>query len=59
MYFGSTQASLSYWGLAPEAVGLYQFNVVVPNVPANAATPIGYSLNWISGPQALYIAVGN
>ena len=59
VYFGSTQASLSYWGLAPEAVGLYQFNVVVPNVPANAATPIGYSLNWISGPQALYIAVGN
>lgn len=59
VYFGSTQATLAYWGLAPQTVGLYQFNVVVPNVPANAATPLGYSLNWISGPQTLYIAVGN
>jgi uncharacterized protein (TIGR03437 family) len=59
VFFGSTQAALGYWGLAPDAVGLYQFNVVVPSVPANAATPLGFSLNWTSGAQTLYIAVGN
>ena len=57
--FGSTQATLSYAGLAPEAVGLYQFNVAVPSVPANAATPLSFTLNGASGTQTLYIAVGN
>jgi uncharacterized protein (TIGR03437 family) len=57
--FGSTQAFLGYAGLAPEAVGLYQFNVVVPSVPANAATPLSFTLNGASGAQTLYIAVGN
>jgi len=59
VYFGPTQASLGYWGLAPEEVGLYQFDVVVPGVPANSATPLSYSLNGTSGAQTLYIAVGN
>jgi uncharacterized protein (TIGR03437 family) len=31
--FGETKASVSYAGLAPDYVGLYQFNVVVPKVP--------------------------
>jgi uncharacterized protein (TIGR03437 family) len=57
--FGSTQATLAYAGLNPEAVGLYQFNVVVPSLPANAATPISFTLNGASGAQTLYIAVGN
>ena len=57
--FGSSQANLSYWGLAPDAVGLYQFNVVVPSVAANAATPLAFTLNGASGAQTLYIAVGN
>jgi uncharacterized protein (TIGR03437 family) len=30
--FGSTPANVEYAGLAPNAVGLYQFNVVVPDV---------------------------
>jgi uncharacterized protein (TIGR03437 family) len=30
--FGSTPATLSYAGLAPGTVGLYQFNIAVPNV---------------------------
>jgi uncharacterized protein (TIGR03437 family) len=30
--FGSTSANVKYAGLAPNAVGLYQFNVVVPDV---------------------------
>ncbi len=28
-------AGLSYAGLAPTFIGVYQFNVVVPNVPAS------------------------
>lgn len=32
--FGSTPATVSFKGLAPGYVGLYQFNIVVPNVPA-------------------------
>jgi trimeric autotransporter adhesin len=31
--FGTTSATVGYAGLAPDAVGLYQFNVVVPDVP--------------------------
>lgn len=33
--FGQTQATVLYAGLAPNFVGLYQFNVQVPNVSAN------------------------
>jgi len=31
--FGTTAATVGYAGLAPNAVGLYQFNVVVPDLP--------------------------
>ena len=59
IFFGSTQATLSYSGLAPSFTGLYQFNVVVPSVGANAALPIPFSLGGVKGSQTLYIAVGN
>ena len=51
---GSTPATLTYAGLSPGAVGLYQFNLVVPNVPAgkNALT---YTLNGQAGSQTLYL----
>jgi len=56
--FGQTAATLSYSGLAPSFVGLYQFNVVVPKVSAGDmalnVTAGGVSLN-----QNLYITVGN
>jgi uncharacterized protein (TIGR03437 family) len=57
--FGSTQATLAYYGLAPGFTGLYQFNVVVPNVAANSALPISFSLGGVKGTQTLYIAVAN
>jgi uncharacterized protein (TIGR03437 family) len=38
VYFDASQAVVSYAGLAPGVVGLYQFNVVVPKLPN--ATPI-------------------
>jgi uncharacterized protein (TIGR03437 family) len=48
---------MSYAGLAPGAVGLYQFNVVVPNVPPSDTTLLTFTLGGTPGPQNLYIAV--
>jgi uncharacterized protein (TIGR03437 family) len=59
LFFGSTPATLSYYGLAPSFVGLYQFNVVVPNVNANSAEPLSINLGGTKGIQTLYIAVQN
>jgi uncharacterized protein (TIGR03437 family) len=56
--FGGTPATLQYYGLAPNYTGLYQFNVVVPNIPANSAAPVTLNLGGTSGTQILYIAVG-
>jgi uncharacterized protein (TIGR03437 family) len=56
---GGTQATTSYDGLAPTYVGLYQFNVVVPEVAASDSAPVTFTLNGVSGTQKLAIAVGN
>jgi len=55
--FGQTEATLQYDGLAPNAVGLYQFNVVVPNVAASDTVPLTFTLGGVPGTQTLYIAV--
>ncbi len=57
--FGSATATVKYDGLAPNYVGLYQFNVVVPDVAASDAVPLTFSLNGAGGTQSLSIAVGN
>jgi uncharacterized protein (TIGR03437 family) len=56
---GGAQANLAYAGQAPTYVGLYQFNVVIPNVAASNTAPLTFSLNGVSGTQTLAIAVGN
>jgi uncharacterized protein (TIGR03437 family) len=57
--FGQTQAVVGYDGLAPNAIGLYQFNVVVPNVAASDTVPVTFTLGGAAGTQTLYIAVQN
>jgi uncharacterized protein (TIGR03437 family) len=57
--FGGIEATLKYDGLAPSAVGLYQFNLVVPNVAASDTVPVTFTLAGVAGAQTLYIAVGN
>jgi uncharacterized protein (TIGR03437 family) len=58
LFFGQTPAPVSYDGLAPGAVGLYQFNVVVPSgVAASDTTPLSFTLGGAAGTQILYIAV--
>lgn len=57
LLFGSTPGQLSYYGLAPNFTGLYQFNVVVPAVPSNDAVPVTFNLGGTPGTQTLYTAV--
>jgi uncharacterized protein (TIGR03437 family) len=55
--FGSTPAVVQYAGLAPSFVGLYQFNVQVPNVPAGD-WPIVVAVNGSAVAQSLYTITG-
>jgi uncharacterized protein (TIGR03437 family) len=57
--FGTTPATVNYQGLAPDLVGVYQFNVVVPAVSANSAVPLTFMQGGAALPQTLYTAVGN
>ena len=56
---GGTSAKVAYAGLTPGFVGLYQFNIVVPNVPASDQTPLTFTLNGTPGTQTLNLAIGN
>jgi uncharacterized protein (TIGR03437 family) len=56
--FGGIPAqTVSYAGLSPGYVGLYQFNVVVPAVADNDLVPLTFTLGGTAGTQTLYIAV--
>lgn len=58
MQIGGQPATVQYAGLAPQAVGLYQFNVFVPaGLPASDLTTVTFSVNGTAGTQTLYIAV--
>jgi uncharacterized protein (TIGR03437 family) len=57
IYFAGTVATLTYAGLSPGSVGLYQFDVVVPNVGASNTVPLTFTLGGANGPQTLYTAV--
>ncbi|MGA2117014.1 MAG: hypothetical protein ABSH56_19925 [Bryobacteraceae bacterium] len=58
VYFNNdVQAQVSYAGLAPNTVGLYQINVVVPNLPASDVVPLTFTLNGVRGTQTLYTVV--
>jgi uncharacterized protein (TIGR03437 family) len=54
--FGQTEATVTYAGLAPNAVGLYQLNVVVPNVSSSDSVPLTVMLAS-SSTQTLFVAV--
>ena len=56
---GGQRAAVSYAGLAPGAVGLYQINLTVPAVPASDATPLMFTLGGAALAQSLVLAVGN
>jgi uncharacterized protein (TIGR03437 family) len=59
IFFDGVPAQVTYAGLAPGAVGLYQFNVVVPDgvtVPGDVPyrqVPLTFTLNGAAGTQTL------
>ena len=57
--FAGTQANVAFAGLIENFLGLYQFNVVVPNVAASDAVPLTFSLNGTPGTQTLIISISN
>ena len=55
---GGVPATVLYQGLAPEEIGLYQFDLVVPNnVGAGNAVPLKFTQGGVSGTQTLYVAI--
>jgi uncharacterized protein (TIGR03437 family) len=54
---GGGVATVEYAGLAPGQVGLYQFNLVVPNIAATNLAQIIFNVNGVEETQTLYTAV--
>jgi uncharacterized protein (TIGR03437 family) len=57
--FAGTPATVNYSGLTAGYLGLYQFNVVVPNVAASDSVPFTFTLGENAGTQNLVIAIQN
>jgi uncharacterized protein (TIGR03437 family) len=55
--FGQTQATVTYAGLAPSEVGLYQFDVTVPTIASSDLVPVTFTLGGVAGTQTLYISI--
>ena len=58
-FFNGTPATVAFAGLTGGFLGLYQFNIVVPNVAASDSVPFTYTLNGVAGPQNLIIPIRN
>ena len=56
---GGQSATVQFAGLVAGFLGLYQFNLVVPQIPANNATPLTFAIGGVSSTQQLLLAVGN
>lgn len=59
IFLNKVPATVTYAGLAPGEVGLYQFNVVVPSGVQGDAVPITFSAGSVMGTQVLYTAISN
>lgn len=57
--FGGTPATLPYFGLAPNFVGLYQINAVVPSIANSDRVPLTFTLGGVAGTQTLVTSVHN
>ena len=51
--FAQVPATLAYAGLAPGAIGLYQFNSVVPNIVDSDAVPLTVTQPGAKAPEQL------
>jgi uncharacterized protein (TIGR03437 family) len=57
MQFGKTRADVTYLGLSPDSVGVYQFNIEVPAEGTSDLVPLTFTLGGVAGTQTLYTAV--
>jgi uncharacterized protein (TIGR03437 family) len=57
--FAGTPAVVSFAGLVYSDAGLYQFNVVVPNVTASDTVPVAFTLGGMASTQNLVLAIQN
>ena len=57
--FGPVKATVLFAGLVSGSIGLYQFNVIVPNVVPNDAVPLTFTVGAVAGTQTLFIAIQN
>ncbi len=57
--FAGVPATVAYAGLAPGSIGLYQFNVVVPNVGNSDTAPVTFTIGNYPGQQKLFTAIHN
>ena len=55
--FGDIPATVSSAGLVPGTIGLYRFDVVVPNVESRGPVELKFSLDAAGGEQKLYTVV--
>jgi len=59
IFFNGVPGTVKFAGLVYGYLGLYQFNVVVPNVAASNTVPVTFSLNGTLGTQTLVIPIQN
>lgn len=57
IFIGGVEAKVTYDGLTPNSYGLYQFNVVIPQVPAGDVVPLTFTVGGASGSQTLYLPI--
>ncbi len=57
VFFNGTPGTVTYAGLAPGSVGLYQINVVVPTISASDQVKLTFTLNGVPSTQSLYTIV--
>ena len=57
--FAGVPALVTYAGLAPGYVGLYQFNIVVPSIAHSDTVPVALTLTGGTNSQSLAIAIAN
>jgi uncharacterized protein (TIGR03437 family) len=57
--FAGTPGTIQFAGLTGGYLGLYQFNVVVPNVAASDTVPLTFSLSGTPGTQQMLISISN
>jgi uncharacterized protein (TIGR03437 family) len=59
VFIGGATATVTYAGLAPNSVGLYQINVTMPAGVEGDAVPLTFTFNGVAGRQSLFVAARN